>query len=307
MVPAGVLAYGTQYAFTVIAVNDRGAGSKASPVSNTVVPYTVPGPPRNVQALTVDAKGTVQVSWQPADDNGRPVQKYVVTAGGTSRDVTGATSVTLTGFADGATVSATVKAVNAAGSGPGVTRTARTISPPTVTLTANPAPGYRQFTVNFTVNANGGATTCAISVNRGPPSAVGCTGTTVGGLAPGTAYSYTVTATNKAGAASAGGGQSTATLSGTVICPNNFNGYCNTGIWAYRQPTQSGTPVNPPLRIGARYAAVCQIRGGNVDANPWGGKNTPVWIGINDGGRAYFPWAWTTLDAGDNLGNLPPC
>ena len=304
-IPAGTLTYGTQYAFTVVAVNDKGAGSKPSPVSNTVVPFTVPSAPKNVQAVTVDAKGAIQVSWQAADDNGRPITKYVVTAGATSKDVTG-TGVTLTGFPDGATVSATVKAVNAAGPGPGVTKTARTIAPPTVTLTGNPGAGYRQITVNFTVNGNGGATTCMISVNNGPGAPVGCTGTTVGGLAPGNAYNYTVTATNKAGSAGASGGQTTPTLYGRVICPNN-DGYCNSGIWAYRQPTQSGTAVNPSLPVGTRFAAQCQIGGGNVDARPWGGKNTTVWIRISYNGTAYFPWAWTSLDAGDNLGNLPSC
>ena len=45
VVPAGELEYGTQYAFTVVAVNDKGAGSAASPVSNTVVPFAAPGRP----------------------------------------------------------------------------------------------------------------------------------------------------------------------------------------------------------------------------------------------------------------------
>ena len=45
----GSLTYGTQYAFTVVAVNDRNAGSKSSPVSNTVVPFTAPGAPRNTR------------------------------------------------------------------------------------------------------------------------------------------------------------------------------------------------------------------------------------------------------------------
>ena len=37
--------YGDQVAFTVVAVNDKGAGSDPSPVSNTVVPFTTPGAP----------------------------------------------------------------------------------------------------------------------------------------------------------------------------------------------------------------------------------------------------------------------
>ena len=40
--------------FAVFAVNDRNAASKQSPTSNTVVPFTVPGAPRN---LTADLQG----------------------------------------------------------------------------------------------------------------------------------------------------------------------------------------------------------------------------------------------------------
>src|SRR5262249_46077627 len=54
-VPAGQLTYGTQYAFTVAAINDKGTASKASPLSNTVVPYTLPGAPRSLQPVPVDA------------------------------------------------------------------------------------------------------------------------------------------------------------------------------------------------------------------------------------------------------------
>ena len=40
-VPAGELDYGTQYAFTVAAINDKGASSEAvAGLSNTVVPFT---------------------------------------------------------------------------------------------------------------------------------------------------------------------------------------------------------------------------------------------------------------------------
>jgi hypothetical protein len=214
--------------------------------------------------------------------------------------------VALSGFADGANITATVAAVNAAGPGPGASATARTLSPPTITLTPNPAPGYRSVTVNFSVNANGGSATCTIAVNGGGPTGIGCTATAIAAL-PGTAYTYTVTITNRAGSASASASQTTPTVYGTVICPNNVGGYCSNGIWAYRTPTQAGTAVNPSLRVGSRYAAVCKTPGANVNAAPWGAKNTTWWIRLNYAGTAYFPWAWTSLDAGDSLANLPDC
>src|SRR4029453_16921543 len=86
-VKAGELEYGKQYAFTVVAINERGAGSKVSPVSNSVVPFAKPTRPGDVQAATVgDKAGTIRVSWSPSADNGRPITKYVVKAGTKSTD-----------------------------------------------------------------------------------------------------------------------------------------------------------------------------------------------------------------------------
>ncbi len=116
-IPAGQLEFGKQYAFTVVAINDIGAGSKASGVSNTVVPFAVPAKPDGVQAATVaDQAGAVRVTWTAPAENGRPITKYVVTAGGKETEVT-ETTATLTGLGTGATVQVQVVAVNEAGPG----------------------------------------------------------------------------------------------------------------------------------------------------------------------------------------------
>ncbi len=309
VIPAGRLAYGTQFGFTVVAVNDIGAGSKDSPASNTVVPYNKPGAPKSLTAGTYDAQGAVQVSWAAATDNGRAITKYVVTgtAGATTRtqDVTVGTTAALTGFADGAVVTVNVTAVNLAGTGPAATATARTMVAPTITLTANPAPGYRSFTVNVSVNGGGGSTTCAISVNGGPASALNCAGQAIGAN-PASTYNYTVTVTNKVGSASASGSQTTPTMSATVICRNDPT-YCSGGIWIYGRPSQNASGIRP-LYNGNRFVAVCWTDNtvdGRVDARPWGGKITTVWIKMTD--NNYIPYAWVQLDGGDNLANLPGC
>ena len=81
-IAAGSLAYGTQVAFTVVAVNDRNAGSPSSPVSNTVVPFTTPARPQNLTAQThPDQRGAILVGLAAAEDNGRPITKYVVDGG----------------------------------------------------------------------------------------------------------------------------------------------------------------------------------------------------------------------------------
>lgn len=305
-VPAGGLTYGTQYAFMVTAINDKGTASKPSPVSNTVVPFTVPGTPRTLRAVPVDAKGSVSLAWQPAVNNGRPVTGYQVSAGGQTQTVSGQTTVTLSGFPDNTAVPVTVKAVNAAGAGPAATVTATTIGPPTVTGGQASAAGYNAINVPFTTNNHGGTTTCAISLNGAGGVGIACTGGQVGGLWPGTTYNFTVTATNKAGSASFNGSATTPGINGTVICPNNYNGYCNSGIWTYRTATQSGTAVRA-LPIGRVFKAECWTSGGNVNASPWGAKNSTIWIRFTGNGTEFFPWAWTRLDGGDNYRLLPGC
>lgn len=309
VVPAGALVYGTQYAFTVVAINDKGASSASSPISNTVVPYTRPGAPGGLQASTVDAKGTVSATWQDAEDNGRAVTGYQVSANGSAPQTVTGTSVTLDGFADGATVTVTVKAVNKAGAGPAVSATARTISKPTVTAGTPHSPSYRSIDVPFTVNTNGGSTTCTITVNGGGATKTGCGGATISGW-PGNKYSYTVTATNKAGSASFDGSQSTPVLYSTTICADAS--YCGPnapdgGVWVYTTPNQKGTPVGDTFN-GNRYQATCWTTGNaTINATQWGGKQDNRWVRINFKGSNYIPYAWVKLDGGDSLSNLPGC
>ena len=72
------------------------------------IPFAKPGAPGNVSAATVANKqGSVQVSWERADDNGRPVTRYVVKANDTETEVTD-TSATLSGFGDDTAVTVTV-------------------------------------------------------------------------------------------------------------------------------------------------------------------------------------------------------
>jgi Fibronectin type III domain len=308
----GDLAYGTQYAFTVTAVNDRGASSAASAPSNTVVPFTLPGAPKQPRAQTVDAKGSLVVGWQPADPNGRPVTKYLVNAGGGNQEVKGTTSVTLTGLPDGATVTVTVRAVNEAGTGPPASAAAKTISAPVLTSGGAGANGYNGISVQFTTNGNGSATTCTISVSGGPSGGIGCTGGQIGGLWPGRTYPFTVTATNHAGSSSFSGSATTATVTGTVVCNNNSycgHGSSTGGIWIYTTPTQTGQAVGS-LFAGASIAPQCwtpDSRGATINAQPYGGHKDNRWLRIPFSGNNYIPYAWVNLDGGAAINNLPQC
>jgi hypothetical protein len=317
VIPAGTLEYGQQYAFTVIAVNDKGTGSKPSPVSNTVVPYAVPGRPEALDAATVgDKKGAIRVTWQPAADNGRPVTKYVVAAGGRTQEVSDGTSTTLTGFGDGQNVSVKVRAVNEAGEGQDATATARTVAAPTVTVTGSSA-DYTSLTVTFSVNDGGGSASCSMSAG-GKTASGSCSSLKVAGLAPGTSYSATVTVSNAAGSASAGRAQATEALFGVATCRNGQSGdtatYCNAevpgrnGNEIFEVTSQNDDRQAGWVSNGTRLKAFCKASGEEVYAYIYNkDKRSTWWIQVDYKGRNYIPFAWLNLENKDNVNALPNC
>nr|WP_296076162.1 fibronectin type III domain-containing protein [uncultured Actinoplanes sp.] len=314
----GELRYGQQYAFTVVAVNERGAGSKPSPVSGSVVPYAKPGRPPGVDATTVgDQAGAVRVTWAPAADNGRPVSRYVVRAGGRTAEVGDGTGATLTGFGAGETVTAEVRAVNEAGEGDPGTATARTVATPKVTMTGVRAT-FNTATVTFSVDAGGGTATCTVAASGGGSASGGCSSLTVKSLKPSTAYTFTVTARNAAGSAKASRGATTAALYGTATCHNGRAGetatYCDkdvdgrNGNEIFTVTRQDNAKQAGWVPDGTRLQAYCKKAGEDVDSYIYNSqKRSTWWIQVKYKGKTYIPWAWLNLDGGDDLTGLPGC
>jgi predicted RNA-binding protein with TRAM domain len=317
-IPAGALDYGRQYAFTVVSVNELGAGSKASPVSGSVVPYNVPGQPEGVEAATVgDRAGAIRVGWQAAAENGRPITKYVVSAGGKTSEVTG-TSATLTGFADGANVAVEVRAVNEAGEGPPGTATATTMAAPKVTITGV-SPTFNQAAVSFTVDAGGASsTTCSVAASGAGSASGNCKSLTVRSLKPSTSYTFTVTVTNQAGSVTAQRAATTDALYGTATCINGEEGdtatYCDkdvagrNGNEIFSVTRQDNDKQVGWVKNGTRLKSFCKKSGDSIDSYIYNHhKESTWWVRVDYQGKNYIPWAWLNLDGGDDINDLPTC
>jgi hypothetical protein len=320
-IAAGQLTYGNEYAFTVTAVNERGAGSKPSPVSASVVPFTTPGKPLDVQAGTDGGQaGAVKVAWQAPVDNGRPISKYTVTAGGKSTDVTDGTSVTLTGFGSGANVQVEVRAVNDAGPGQAGTATASTVSPPRITVTGT-NPAWDTATVSLNVDAGGASSTnCSLKSSGGGRSASGsCSSLKADSLKPSTAYTFTVKATNVAGTVTATAKATTDKLYGTATCHDGQAGetatYCDKNV-----PGRNGDEIFSVTRQdngkqvgwvedGTPLEAYCKKTGANIYAYIYNNyKRSTWWIQVDYSGKNYIPWAWINFSDDQNtLDALPTC
>jgi hypothetical protein len=187
------------------------AGSQAPP--------TAPASPTAVSATAADKSATV--TWSAPANGGSPITSYTITpyigsAAQTSTVITGsppATSATVSGLTDGTTYTFTVTATNAVGTGPAsapsnqVTPAAPTApdAPAGVTATA----GNQSATVSWSAPSNGGSpitsytvtpylagvAQTATQVSGSPPA----TTSIVPGLTNGSAYTFTVTATNAVG------------------------------------------------------------------------------------------------------------
>ena len=200
------LTNGTSYTFTVSATNGVGTGPSSAP-SNAVVPAAVPDPPTGVSATASNASATV--SWSaPASSGGSAITSYTVrSASGVVATVNGDTlSTTVTGLTNGTSYAFTVTATNAAGNSPASAPSNAVVpatvpgAPTAVTATA----GNATATVSWTAPASNGGnaiTSYTVLASSGATVTVNgaTTSTTLSGLTNGTAYTFTVTATNNVG------------------------------------------------------------------------------------------------------------
>lgn len=213
------LTNGTPYTFTVTATNADGT-SLSSVASASVTPATVPGAPTAATATAGDAQASVAFT-APASDGGSAITGYTVTSNPGGFIASGvATPLIVTGLTNGTAYTFTVTATNIMGTG-AASAASISVTPATVpgaptigTATA----GNAQATVTFTAPAsNGGSAVTGYTVTSSPAGGVdsnaGSTGLShvITGLTNGTAYTFTVTATNAKGPSAASGASNSVT------------------------------------------------------------------------------------------------
>ena len=201
------LVNGSTHAFTVTAANEVGS-SPPSGFSNTVTPLAVPGSPEGVSAIAGDASAVLRWS-APVDQGGSPVNLYTVTStpGGRSATTTGATEVTVSGLLNGTLYSFTVTANNTVGRGPASAPsnavTPATLPGPPVNVTAVSDNQAALITWGAPFNDGGGSITgyTVTSIPEGLTAFTsGSRAAVVLGLTNGRPYTFTVRASNWAGA-----------------------------------------------------------------------------------------------------------
>jgi uncharacterized repeat protein (TIGR01451 family) len=202
------LANGTAYTFTVTAANSVGT-SAASAASNSVTPSGPPGAPTIGTATAGNAQASVTFT-APASNGGSAITGYTATSSPGGLTASGAASpLVVTGLTNGTAYTFTVRATNVNGQGP-ASAASNSVTPATVpgapaigTATA----GNAQASVTFTAPAsNGGSAITSYTVTSSPGGLTGTGATSpivVSSLTNGTAYTFTVTATNAAGTGAA--------------------------------------------------------------------------------------------------------
>ncbi len=236
------------------ASNSVGTGL-ASAASSPVTPATVPGVPTAVLASLGNAE--VSIRWTaPTDNGGAAITGYTVTTvedhSKTCTAVAPATTCTVTGLTNGTAYIFTVTATNDVGTGQ-ASDASDAVTP--VTVPAAPSAVYAvadnaTAMVHWTAPASdGGAPISSYTVTSSPGGKVCTAGALafscdVTGLTNGTAYSFSVTATNRMGEGPASTASAVVTpgLPGT---PGTPVGVAGDGVvsLSWTQPVNGGDPT----------------------------------------------------------------
>jgi len=222
---------GTTSTFTLQAKDAAGNRSTvSSPLSVTTIADTiVPTSPTNLQ-VTATTDTTIAVSWTAAaDPGGSGVTAYEVRTGSTVLATSSTTTATVTGRTPNTSTTLTVRAIDAAGnaSANGLPLTIRTkldgVVPAVPTALTSPSKTSVSVSLGWTAATDNIAVT-GYDIFRSSvlvtSTVTAATTTTITGLTPNTANSFTVRARDAAGNLSAASAALSVTTSADTIAPS---------------------------------------------------------------------------------------
>jgi hypothetical protein len=243
-----------------------GLGTPDGITAFTSTVATAPDAPMNVTATAGSAQATV--SFSPPAASGSGVTGYMVT-GSPSGSATGSASpITVTGLTNGQAYTFTVTAMDGTSQGEAsapsnsVTPTASTATVPGAPTIGTATAGNAQATVSFTPpGSNGGSPIISYTVTSSPGGKT-ATGTaspiTVTGLTNGTAYTFTVYATNAVGNGlpSAASSSVTPTAPLTITTTSLASGRLSRSYSATLKATGGVSPYTWAITVGALPAGL---------------------------------------------------
>ncbi len=271
------------------------------------------GAATNVGTSRAFNNGSATVAYTAAATGG-PVTTFTATSTPGGFTATGASPITVTGLQSATSYTFAVSAANANGtltSAASSSITATTVPQAPTIGTATASVGAASVT--FTAGATGGAAVSTYTVTSSPGSLTGTGASspiTVSGLTGGTAYTFTVTATNANGtsAASSASNSVTPPIPNAVVIADysspGIRGYAFTGGWgsAYSNPASAVTgQYNDTAFFSAdkttvgtvghtspnAYAFTIAGGFGTKYTNPTGGGNNYTWGGFANSNRYY--------------------
>ncbi|WP_243049675.1 fibronectin type III domain-containing protein [Dyella sp. RRB7] len=277
------LTNGTAYTFTVTATNTAGTGAPSA-ASNSVTP-------KAAQTITFTNPGTQNFGTTPT-------LVATATSGLTVTFSSSTTSVcTVTSGGVLAFITAGTCTVNANQAGNGAYMAAPQVSQsfsvngivPGAPTIGSATAGNQQATVNFTApTTSGGSPIVSYTATSSPGNVTGtCANTpcTVSGLTNGTAYTFTVTATNGVGTGSPSAASNAVTPKGSQTINFANPGPQNFGT----TPTLTASATSGlPVTFSSSTAAVCTITSGGVLTPVTPGTCT---INANQAGNNAYPAA----------------